>query len=136
MTTEKLSIKSQAFKKKILSDDEVTYLVTRLKQAFGEQLAGFVEGVLSIEDNVRYWAVSARLVELREQQQKTIKQVAAALKVPQYRIKDIEGESPHAVQSEILVEYVHYLGLDEWFTKWNTAHNELWERLQSRGPDT
>lgn len=136
MAIENLSSRALEYKQKILSDEEVTLLVTRLRQSFGERLTGFVEGTLSIEDHVRYWAVSTRLAMLRGQREESIKQVAAALKVAQYRIKDLERDSPDAVQSEILVKYVQYLGLDAWFRKWAAANSDLWGRLQSAEQDT
>jgi hypothetical protein len=70
---------------------------------------------------VRFQAVARRCREARENKSQTIKDVAVALKVPQYRLRAIEEVTLSEVIPEILDRYIEYLGLSSWYARWRRA---------------
>ncbi len=55
---------------------------------------------------------------------------AAAVKVPQYRLRDIEQGRPKHLVPSILVKYVDFLGLKVWFGRWKKANPGIVARLE------
>jgi hypothetical protein len=60
-----------------------------------------------------------------------LKAVAAELKAPQYRLKDIEQGQVKNIKSEILLRYIGFLGLSRWFSQWKKANPRLAEKILS-----
>lgn len=54
---------------------------------------------------------------------------AAALKVPQYRLKEIEACSTKRLRPEVVLKYIEFLGLAGWFGKWRKANAEYAKRM-------
>jgi hypothetical protein len=65
-----------------------------------------------------------------------VKEVAAALKVPQYRIKAIEEGSVRSIQPDILRRYIAHLRLNRWTGRWASANSKLASKLGIRGTAT
>jgi len=105
-----------------------------MKASLGEQVFDRAKELgLNAEDIIRYSSLAARLREAREGAGLTVKQVAAQLRVPQYRIRDTES-SPLNVQHEVLRKYVDFLGLAEWYKDWRRQNPALMKRIsQGRG---
>ena len=118
-------------RQKILTDDEVRFLAKRLRQMMGEPIDGLIRQYgISVEDYFRFSPVSVRLTGARTSRGLTLKTVAGALKVPQYRLADIERGGTTNLQPELLVRYVKYLGLNTWFGRWKLSNVALAKRLQ------
>ncbi len=64
----------------------------------------------------------------------SLKDAAAALKVPQYRLRDIEDGRLKNILRDVLIDYVGFLKLKIWFGKWKRANPGLVARLGLR-PD-
>ncbi|MFH1219900.1 MAG: hypothetical protein V1694_05555 [Candidatus Eisenbacteria bacterium] len=58
-----------------------------------------------------------------------IKEAAARLKVPQYRLRDVEKAWPDRMIPEIFKRYIELLGLRDWVAEWIKANSELAERM-------
>ena len=54
-----------------------------------------------------------------------IMDVAQQLKVPQYRIKDIEAGRVSEIDAVVLRRYVELLGIGRWVKRWVAANEEL-----------
>ncbi len=120
----------------LLDDRQVAALSKLMKASVGDHVfeQARKRGV-NAEDIIRYTSLAARLREAREGAGLTIKQVAAQLRVPQYRIRDTES-GPLNVQDEVLRKYVDYLGLAEWYEDWRRQNPKLTKRIsQGRGGD-
>ena len=74
-------------------------------------------------------ALAARFQEKRVAQGQTIKDVAAHLRVPQYRLRAIENGRVSEITPEILAKYSIFLGLDRWCTRWANANRLLGAQL-------
>ena len=114
---------------KILADDEVRILAEAVREYMGEPFASLTaERVSAVEDTVRLSPLTRRFQEGREATGLSIKEVASRLKVPQYRLKDIERGS-HSIKPEFLYKYASFLELDHWLRRWVKANRELAERM-------
>jgi ribosome-binding protein aMBF1 (putative translation factor) len=83
-----------------------------------------------LEAGARLSSLRAKCTETREKKGLSIKDVAQQLKVPQYRIKDIEGAGRiDAGNAEVLRRYVELLGIRRWVKRWVAANGELAMKL-------
>jgi hypothetical protein len=110
-------------KTSILNEREVGLLAARLRKLLGESVmhAADTYGV-DVELMLRFGSVASRCQEAREDRGLSLKDAAAKLKVPQYRLKAIEASHIGAVDEVVLKSYVELLGLERWFGQW-TRHN-------------
>ncbi len=69
---------------------------------------------LNLEDNLRFQTVTVRLWEAREDRGMSLKDAAAALKVSQYRLRDIEDGRLKNILRDVLIDYVGFLKLKSW----------------------
>jgi hypothetical protein len=115
---------------KILSEDEIRLMTRGLRKAIGPAL-GELSGQygLDIEDSVRFGAVATRVREAREGRGMDLKAAAKALRVPQYRLRDIEKCSLRHLRGSDLHAYIDFLGLTKWFARWRKATQKLAARL-------
>ena len=123
--------KASKLRQKILTNDEVRSVAKRFRQLMGEPINALVRQYgISVEDYFRFSPVSVRLAGARTRRGLTLKNVAGALKFPQYRLADIEGGRTTNLQPELLIRYVTYLGLSTWFGRWKSSNVALAKRLQ------
>ncbi len=111
-----LSKEARSLRRKVLSDGEARLMAQRLKEVMGQPFVDLMERYeIDVEANLRFMSVASRVQEVRQKKKLDLKEAAAALKVPQYRLRDIEqGRLKHIV-ADILLQYVHLLGLKTWF---------------------
>lgn len=104
----------------------------RLSRQQADQVGRYVEALLapSSGDAAGFRDVARRCAAWRNERGLRVREVAASLRVPQYRIKDIEGGSLAEVEAETLWEYVRFLGLEGWFQGWARRHRAVLERLR------
>lgn len=120
-----------ALRHKILSDHEVRLMARRLQEVMGQPFVELFDRYgLNVEDDLRFMSVAARVQEARERKGLDLKKAAAAVKVPQYRLRDIEQGRPKHLVPSILVKYVDFLGLKVWFGRWKNANPGIVARLE------
>lgn len=125
-----LSKKEQKFRRKILTDDEVRAFAKATKTVLGPEIMATSENHhLSIEDSLRYMSLAARLEDARTESGLTLKEAAKELKVPKYRLEDVEKGNLRSLNPALLLHYIDHLGLKSWFSKWQKANLGLAERL-------
>ena len=122
----KLSKKAQALRRKILLEDEIRLISQRLREVMGQPFIDLTEQYgLNLEDNLRFQTVTVRLWEAREDRGMSLKDAAAALKVQQYRLRDIEDGRLKNILRDVLIDYVGFLKLKRWFGRWKGANPGL-----------
>jgi hypothetical protein len=94
--------------------------VVELAQGFG----------VSVEDIVRFFAVTRECVRSRELARLSVRDVAYRLRIPQYRIRDIESGHIQRIQPTLFREYISLLGLSGWYAEWSRVNSELAKRLE------
>ncbi len=105
---------------KILTDDEVSAVADAIRETFGTSAAK-----VDLEQTVRFLSLSKACQGAREQRGLSIKEAAALLKAPQYRLKAIEQGSLRLIQPDILRAYVGLLELGAYFEEWAAANPAL-----------
>jgi hypothetical protein len=85
---------------------------------------------VSVEDTIRFLAVTRQCMQARGKAELEIRDLAKKLKVPQYRVRDIEAGYIRQIRPEVLRAYIEILGLTEWYAAWSRANPDLAERLR------
>ncbi len=118
--------KEHTFCRRILTDSEITAIAQHMRKVMGPALAVIsAEHSLSIEDTLRFQSLAFRLAEARSAKGLLLQEAAASLKVPKYRLDDIENASVRNIRSEIAIQYIEFLGLKTWFGRWRKANLKL-----------
>lgn len=114
----------------ILTDRQVEDTVRLMHDHLGEGFLALA-GKLSFDfgESVRLHPLHARVVAAREARGLTIKQVAAELCVPQYRLRAVEEGTSRTIDPVVALAYVGFLGLARWARRWATANPELAEEI-------
>lgn len=103
----------------------------KLKQLMGEPISRLLHQYgISPEDHFRFHPLAVRLEGVRIERGLSLKAAAAALKVPKYRLTEIEASQTKSIDPRILIRYVEYLGLKNWFGRWKKSNAGLAQRLQ------
>ena len=108
------------------NDDMVEFLSREAERALRPALDRFP---IDIEALTRYRPLAAKLAAAREARSLSLKEAAAALEVPQYRLKEIEDGSPDRIETDLLVRYVDLLQSNDLFERWKAANPKLASRL-------
>jgi len=110
----------------ILTDDEVREVVRGIRTVFGDQFAAMAESRgIDLEQSVRFRPVGKRCEERRCARGLSVKDVAKQLKVPQFRLRDIEAGRFRSIQPPVLAAYVSHLRLRRWYRRWERSSPEL-----------
>ncbi len=113
-------------KQKIFTNQETAFLTDMLKKSFGPLNSKYAESKgINFENNVNFLSVSTNCQSEREKRNLTIKDIAAKLKAPQYKLKYIEDNDVNNTEPLILQKYINFLELDEWFDEWLKSNPKL-----------
>jgi hypothetical protein len=115
-----------------IDKQQADLIFDRIKKGLGPVIAAlFDQYGLDGQRLIRFMPVAARCREAREDKGLSIKQAAAKLKVPQYRLKAIEDQGSAAgIQPDILERYIDFLDLREWFTRWVKKNQDVYDRMK------
>lgn len=116
----------------ILNDAEVREVVAGVQAYFGEWFGGLGRSP-DVESTVRLSALSKQCGARREQLGFSLREAALLLRVPQYRLKGIEGGHVREIDGKILRAYVSHLGMGAWYKRWKAANPELADKLEGNG---
>ncbi len=121
----------QSFKETDILPNEVVHeIVRQMPKVMGSPFAELIkERRIDMEGTIRFQAVSARCKEAREKARLTLKDVATQLKVPQYRIRDIEERGVSQILPDVFQQYIQLLGLGQWYKKWESVNGSFAIRL-------
>ena len=115
----------------ILNDDEVAILASGIHQLVGERVTLAAEAYgLDVEAMLCFMPVAERCRVARSRKDLSLKDAARALRVPQYRLKDIEGNRVGAVDQSVLILYIELLDIKRWFSRWKAQNSSLYESLR------
>lgn len=114
----------------ILTDAEVAFLAKHLRNMMAESFPGVAALMGDSERIIRMMALSENCKMARESRGLSIKDVAAQMRVPQYRLRAIEDGSMSSLQPKYLRAYLEFLDLVQWARRWVAANSVLAERLE------
>jgi hypothetical protein len=115
----------------ILNDDELAILTNGIHQLVGGNVTLAIEAYgLDVEAILRFMPVAESCRIARVRKDLSLKDAARALRVPQYRLKDIEGNRVGAVDQAVLILYIELLEIKQWFSRWKAQNSSLYESLK------
>lgn len=116
---------------KIRSDDEIQTLAKCLHEALPQPMLDRLRLYgLDAEEHLRFMSVARFLIKRREAEGLDIKTVARRqLRVPQYRLRDIEAGNVSGIVPDALIAYIKHMQLTAWFGRWKKANAELAGRI-------
>lgn len=118
--------------KRFISKKEADLVLDKVAAAFGPVVADFINRNGDCRtDMIRFMPVAHRCKEARERKALSIQEVASLLKVPQYRIKAIEGSRMTEVNPDTLEKYIDLLGIRRWFNEWAKSNADVHQRIQN-----
>ena len=116
------------------SEAQVAILGERVASVLGLQfMAMAAKYKLDPEAFLRFGPVAERCRLARESQGLSVKQAAERLKVPQYRIRDIENNQPSSVDPAVALSYSELLGLGRWYAQWLKRNQGVYASSASSG---
>jgi len=116
-------------KKKFMNDEAAGYIVDMIIGSMPNLKKAFDKYDINPKGMIRFKPVSEMCQNGREKKGLAFKQIALSLKVPQYRLKDIESSSVKNIKVDILEKYIDYLGLRDWFKLWKKHNLDVYNRL-------
>jgi hypothetical protein len=116
-------------KRGILTEAEIEFLVQEAARYFapmGPPWAKLMDARSApLRDHFRYSSVSQRCRDARAARGLNVKDTAAALKLPQYRVKAIEAGYFREFRLTQLQQYADYFGFSAWLRRWCRANSAL-----------
>lgn len=122
----------KALKEKKFIDAEMAGYITDKIVELMPNLKGVLDkDDIRPKDMIRFQMVSEMCRNERQRKEITFKQVSLDLKIPQYRLKDVESSSVKNIVADILEKYIDYLGLRRWFDEWKKYNLDVYKRLSN-----
>jgi hypothetical protein len=115
---------------RILTTSEIRQLTRLSRSMLGETfLAAAAQLGWSMEDWFRMSSLAYRVRSERDRRGLSTKDVAAHLRVPQYRLLPIEEGRVRNFEPEIFWRYIDLLDQREWMSEWISANRTIARRL-------
>ena len=115
--------------KKFIDAEMAEYIADRIVEIMPNLKEAFDKYDISPRDMIRFRIVAEMCRNARERKELTFKQISLDLKIPQYRLKDVESSSVKNIIADILEKYIDYLGLRKWFNSWKKYNMDVYGRL-------
>ncbi|MBE0429063.1 MAG: helix-turn-helix domain-containing protein [Thermoleophilia bacterium] len=110
----------------VINQVGVEKLAALMRQALGPDLFDACQRMgIDAEDILRYMPLAEKFRKGRARQNLTIKEVAAKLKAPQYKIRAVEDGKFGRIDADIFQKYCRFLQLDEYVESWTRKNPAL-----------
>lgn len=125
--------KSLQDKSGIIDEETANLVVEKMREVLGPAIFSMTENFgVNAQKLVRSQPLFYTCKAAREKKGLTVKQAAAILKVPQYRIKAIEGDSGcSSIRADILERYIEFLELSVFYGRWKKANKDIFARWEA-----
>lgn len=130
---ERRILKSLRDKSGIIDEETANLVVERMREVLGPAVFSISENFgVNAQEIVRCQSLFHSCKAAREKKGLTVKQSAAILKVPQYRIKALEGGADrYSIRADILEHYIEFLELGAFYGEWKKANEDILARWKS-----
>lgn len=113
----------------ILTEVEIEFLAQEIARTMGPMGPGWAKLLNprseALRNHFRYASVAQRCRDARAERGLSVRETAAALKLPQYKIKAIEAGDFREFRLAQLQQYVNYFGFSAWLRRWCKANPAL-----------
>lgn len=117
--------------KEFINDKTAENAIDIIDSALGKKITSILGREYS-KDMIRFHPVGEECAKIKEQKGLSVKQIAAQMKIPQYRLKAIEKTDLIYIQLAVLERYIDFLGMREWFNAWVCENTDVYNRLKER----
>jgi len=119
-------LKSLQDKSGIIDEKTAGLIVARMREVLGTVFSTAENFGVNAQELVRSQPLFHTCKVTREKKRLTVKEAATFLKVPQYRIKAIEGDGGCSlIRADILERYIDFLDLGVFFSEWKRANKDI-----------
>ena len=116
------------------SSEQADHLVRLAKAKLDPDLVRKISNSsLNMNHLVRFMCVGGMCRVRREERGLSFKEISTQLRIPLYRLKEIEENHIQNIVPDILDRYVEVLDLGNEFQKWLEENREVYEGLGERG---
>ena len=113
-----------------INKDKADLLVKLMKEKLSPEISNMIDNSnLNANHMIRFMYIGNLCREVRVEKGLSLREVSQKLKIPQYKITNIERSIIHNIPPDILIIYIHYLGLEEEFNKWLLNNRDVYEGL-------
>ena len=113
------------------SKAQANLVVKRLREVLGPGVTDIMnKSGINPDHMVRFQYISTLCINARKQKQISLKQVSKKLKIPQYRLKDIESINIKTIVPDLLEKYIEFLGLTHPFYDWLRDNEDVYRSIQ------
>jgi len=112
------------------SSEEADFLVGKMREMLGPDITRILDqSDLNPNHMIRFRYIADMCRKTREQKGLSFKKISASLKIPQYRLKQIEEGVPDKINSDILQKYIEFLGVKNDFEEWLKDNRDVYDGL-------
>jgi ribosome-binding protein aMBF1 (putative translation factor) len=113
-----------------LSSQQAAFVVQKVTEALGPEVAAMVSrSGLNPNHMIRFLSIASLCRNRRQQRGLSLKDVSQELKIPQYRLRAIEGGMLRQVVLEALTAYTQYLGLADQLARWREENRDVYDEI-------
>jgi hypothetical protein len=110
---------------------QANLIVKRLREVLGPEVTAIMDkSGINPDHMVRFQYISSLCINARKQKQISLKQISEKLKIPQYRLKDIESINIKTIIPNLLEKYIEFLGLTDAFCDWRKDNEDIYKSIQ------
>jgi hypothetical protein len=114
----------------ILTQADVRLLTREVRRLLTSSVPGLSDDVLArTDDTIRWRSMAARCYQARGERGLGIRDVAAGLQIPQYRLRAIETGRLAEFRLDLARRYFRFLKIEDWVEGWCRANRELAARV-------
>ena len=115
-----------------LNREQAKLVINKMSDVLGPEIAGMLDkSGINADHTVRFRYVSSLCRNARERKNISLKQASEKLKIPQYRLKEIEGGNTKSILPDFLDRYVDFLGLMDAFSDWQKDNSDIYESIRA-----
>jgi hypothetical protein len=110
---------------------EADVVVAKMKEMLGPELTAMVEkSGLNSNQMIRFQYIGTVCKVRRAERSLELKSVSKQLRVPQYRLKAVEGSDIGGILPDVLQRYAEYLSIDGEFEDWKQENTDIWDVIR------
>ena len=114
-----------------LNNEQAKLVNKMLRKALGPEITDMLDkSGINSDHLIRFQYISSLCKNTREQKNISLKQASEQLKIPQYRLREIESGSIKAILSDLLDRYIDFLGLSDAFHDWLKDNEDIYKSIQ------
>lgn len=111
------------------TEEQLELAEAKIREMLGTLTMELAESYgIDLGESLRLSILTGQLASIRERRGLTLKETAARLRVPQYRLRDVESGS-RRLQPKVLLRYIEFLGLESAASDWAARYPDLASRF-------